>query len=404
MGQNQSNILPETSGWDAEANEHPRIKWLYRILMGLGTLLGIAFGVGAYLYYTPVMLTVDSDDEITIEYGVQRFEYWRNEKQILSGYETRRTSNGIVFRRHWKKDLFHGLEESWYPSGQIRSRCCWVKGMKDGLDQYWHSNGQLSYEMTWDNGNPKAAPKQWDETGNEIPQPETLTIDIGDEIRLELVLIPAGDFMMEPDGSNYDIHKIIISKSFYMGKYEVTQEQYEKVMGTNPSHFKGANNPVEQVSWDDAQEFCMRLSQRTGYTISLPTEAQWEYACRAGSTTKWHFGDDESQLGDYAWYSLNSGGKTQPVGQKKPNAWGLYDMHGNGQECCQDGYDKYTSDTKTDSTGPFSGYPYEIINVGRGGGWGSGAGNCRSAKRFSISSHLRNNMIHGFRVIAVPKE
>ena len=137
-----------------------------------------------------------------------------------------------------------------------------------------------------------------------------------------------------------------ITKPFCIGVFEVTQQQYQKVMGTNPSRFKGPQNPVEQVSWNDAVEFCRKLSalpaeKSSGYEYRLPTEAEWEYACRAGTTTKYSFGDSESELGDYAWYGLverlmeiadergNSGEKSHPVGGKKPNAWGLFDMHGN---------------------------------------------------------------------------
>ena len=116
-----------------------------------------------------------------------------------------------------------------------------------------------------------------------------------------------------------------------MGKYLVTQEQWEAVMGNNPSQFKGPKNPMEEVSWDDCQKFLEQLNAKSAAAekFQLPTEAQWEYACRAGSKTRYCFGDDEKQLGEYAWYRENSGDKTHTVGEKKPNAWGLYDMHGN---------------------------------------------------------------------------
>jgi formylglycine-generating enzyme required for sulfatase activity len=163
-------------------------------------------------------------------------------------------------------------------------------------------------------------------------------------------------------------HRVRITKPFYLGKYLVTQEQWEAVMGNNPSHFKGPKNPVEQVSWDDCQQF-LRQAQREvgvrGGKFQLPTEAQWEYACRAGSTTRYCFGDDESGLGEYAWYDKNSGNKTHPVGEKKPNAWGLYDMHGNVWEWCQDWYDGgyYANSPTDDPTGPGSN------RVLRGGSW-----------------------------------
>ena len=125
-------------------------------------------------------------------------------------------------------------------------------------------------------------------------------------------------------------HRIEISQAFYLGKYEVTQAQWKDVMGKNPSGFKGDNRPVEEVSWEDVQEFIRRLNAREqGVTYRLPTEAEWEYAARAGSTTAYSFGDDTLQLGEYAWYWENADGTTHPVGQLKPNAWGLYDMHGN---------------------------------------------------------------------------
>ncbi|MFH1377843.1 MAG: bifunctional serine/threonine-protein kinase/formylglycine-generating enzyme family protein [Planctomycetota bacterium] len=240
--------------------------------------------------------------------------------------------------------------------------------------------------------NKQSAPKPYD---------KLLVLDLGNDVKTKLVLIPAGEFMMGSDEYNDEkpIHKVIITKPFYMGKYEVTQEQYKKVIGTNPSHFRDTKNPVEWVSWNDAQEFCKKLSQKTGYTISLPTEAQWEYACRSGTMTKWHSGNNESQLGKYAWYRSNSGRKTHPVGQKKPNAWGLYDMHGNIWEWCSDWYVSYSSEPRTDPMGPTTGTDRVI----RGGDWSDYAAFCRSANRGWNAPDLRYDDI-GFRIVAVPKE
>ncbi|MFH1378130.1 MAG: SUMF1/EgtB/PvdO family nonheme iron enzyme [Planctomycetota bacterium] len=406
MGQTPSKILPETSGWDAEANEHPRIKWLYRILMGLGALMGIALGVGAYLYFTPKIITGTFGNGDKYEYGVQRYEVWRYKNEIFSGKETRwNTAGQMILRRSWKKNQFHGVEEAWYKSGQLRRRCFWTYDKKNGLDKYWHPNDKLAYEANWLDDELQGDPGQWDETGVAIPQPETISLDLGSGIGMELVLIPAGEFMMGAnDGNNCEkpIHKVIISKPFYMGKYEVTQEQYEKVMGTNQSKSKGAKKPVEMVSWDDAQEFCKHLSQKSGYTILLPTEAQWEYACCAGTTTKWHSGDEEYLLDDYAWYDW--GGVrygTYPAGQKRPNSFGLYDMHGNVLEWCSDwGSDTYYSESPSvDPTGPDTG----SSRVFRWGRWSSGAAQCRSACRYWCGPDGRYNGV-GFRIVAVRRD
>jgi formylglycine-generating enzyme required for sulfatase activity len=176
---------------------------------------------------------------------------------------------------------------------------------------------------------------------------------------MEFKLLPGGTFTMG-DADYGPAHKVTLTQPFELGVYEVTQEQYEAVMGTNPGRYKGPQNPVENVSWDDAVEFCRKLSElpaekKAGYVYRLPTEAEWEYACRAGTTTAYSFGDSESELGDYAWFDENSGETTHPVGEKKPNPWGLYDMHGNVYDWCQDWYGDYPSGSITDPTGPTSG-------------------------------------------------
>jgi formylglycine-generating enzyme required for sulfatase activity len=226
---------------------------------------------------------------------------------------------------------------------------------------------------------------------------------ITNSIGMKLKLIPAGEFTM---GERWtDAHQVTLTKPFYLGVYEVTQEEYQKVMGRNPSNFKHARNPVEGVSWEDAVEFCRNLTELTeektlGRVYRLPTEAEWEYTCRAGTTTEWSFGDSESQLDDFAWYSRNSGLITHPVGLKKPNAWGMYDMHGNVVEWCSDWYSfRYDIDRRVtffDPRGPVEGSDRVI----RGGCWMSVAGLCRSAFRDQASPQNRSflHMEFGFRV------
>ena len=207
-----------------------------------------------------------------------------------------------------------------------------------------------------------------------------LAVDLGGGVKLEVVLVPAGSFTMGDD-SEKPAHKVTITKPFYLGKYEVTQEQWEAVMGNNPSRFKGPKNPVDTVSWDACQAFLVKLNAKTGAQggkFVLPTEAQWEYACRAGSTGKFCFGDDEKQLGDYAWYGANSESETHPVGGKKANAFGLYDMHGNVWEWCQDWYGAYGAEAVTDPSGPTTG----SVRVRRGGGWFGVGRSCQSACRY----------------------
>ncbi|MEC8555072.1 MAG: formylglycine-generating enzyme family protein [Planctomycetota bacterium] len=251
--------------------------------------------------------------------------------------------------------------------------------------------------------NSQNAPKQqvlWaDKLGTDV--------EVKNSIEMNLRVIPPGTFTMGPDNSDRGArekpaHQVTLSQPFMLGVYEVTQEQYERVMGVNPSEFKGPQNPVEKVSWEDAVEFCQKLSalpeeRSAGRVYRLPTEAEWEYACRAGTTTDYSFGDDAVSLDKYAWYGKNSGRETHPVGQKQPNAWGLYDMHGNVFEWCADGYGDYPSDAVTDPTGAKSG----SSRVLRGGSWGRAAEVCRSAYRYRLHPSYRFNF-YGFRVTCVP--
>jgi formylglycine-generating enzyme required for sulfatase activity len=224
---------------------------------------------------------------------------------------------------------------------------------------------------------------------------------VANSIGVEFVLIRAGEFQMgAPDGDKDEqpVHTVRISKPFYLGKYEVTQAQWQAVMGGNPSRFTGdPARPVENVSWEDVQEFMRRLNTKeSGVTYRLPTEAEWEYAARAGTTTAYGFGNDKGQLSQYAWYGDTSGSQTHPVGKLKPNAWGLYDMHGNVWEWVQDWYGPYTADTAVDPAGPSSG----SFRVDRGGSWGGDAGYCRSAARRYWPPGGRGDFL-GFRLLRI---
>ena len=215
---------------------------------------------------------------------------------------------------------------------------------------------------------------------------------------------PAGTFTMgspssEPDRNDDETqHSVTLTRGFWMLETEVTQAMWKSVMGTDPSDFEGAQNPVERVSWHECDDFCKKLSSKLRLTVSLPTEAQWEYACRAGTT-----GAYAGDLGEMGWYDEDfNTGSTHPVGQKKPNAWGLYDMHGNVWEWCQDWYGSYTTSPTSDPTGPNSG-SYRVF---RGGSWYHGARLCRSAYRNGNLPDSRFDRL-GFRLVLaspVPEE
>ena len=252
-----------------------------------------------------------------------------------------------------------------------------------------------------------------------VPKPGAV---ISNCIGMKLVYIPAGSFIMGSSLSAADFareynigvgefanefpqHKVRISEGFWIGQTEVTQGQYKSVMNAHPWSGRefiqeSANNPAVYVTWDDALEFCRKLSQQEGKTCRLPTEAEWEYACRAGTTTRFSFGDSGSSLGDYAWFWHNIRGVKQryahPVGQKRPNPWGLYDMHGNVWEWCSNRYsNKYYSNSPSVYPKGLSSGDFRSL---RGGSWDSLEDYLRCSFRLWVNRNLRNYSI-GFRVV-----
>jgi formylglycine-generating enzyme required for sulfatase activity len=227
--------------------------------------------------------------------------------------------------------------------------------------------------------------------------------DLGSGVQMEFMPISAGSFMMGSENWSSDekpAHRVMLPQPYWMAKTEVTQAQYERVMGVNPSNFKGSQNPVDTVSWNDAVEFCRKLTTLEqqagrlpeGYEYTLPTEAQWEYACRAGTTD-----DYAGNLDSMAWCAPDSEG-THPVGQKQPNAWGLYDMHGNVNEWCSDWYGDYPSGSVTDPRGVSSG----DWRVMRGGSYTSIPLCCLSVHRDPYSPEDACTIL-GFRPIVQQK-
>jgi formylglycine-generating enzyme required for sulfatase activity len=241
----------------------------------------------------------------------------------------------------------------------------------------------------------------------EIPAPEETEVDdstFTNSIDMEFVKIPSGEFLMgAPEEEEYSdreerpVHQVTIGNDFYVGVYEVTQDQWEKVMGENPSYFTDDGDlPVEKVSWAEVNEFIETLNEMEGTEgYRLPTEAEWEYAARADTETAFWFGDDASMLADYGWFDDNSEDKTRPVGMKEANPWGLYDVHGNVAEWVQDEYHSNYNKAPTDGSEWTNGVDRRVI---RGGSWDNAEVNCRSASRDSIGEGSRVNYI-GFRLV-----
>jgi len=241
-------------------------------------------------------------------------------------------------------------------------------------------------------------------TASSDDPPSQVVGEIKNQLGMTMRLIPAGEFTMgspedelDRDPDEGPTRRVTITRPFYIGSHEVTQEQFEKLMEANPSHFRGGNRPVDSVLWEEAVEFCRRLSQREERTYRLPTEAEWEYAARADTSTRWSFGDAEKQLKKHAWYAANSKLKTQPVGRRNANPWGLHDVHGNVWEWCSDWYaaDTYRRASAVDPTGPSAG----SYRVYRGGGWLHTARQCRSANRPGYPPGYRASYL-GFRILA----
>jgi len=303
---------------------------------------------------------------------------------VLSYFSSKKIFEAAISKRY---DLFIGVFKDWFYKLRIAILILII---------YYFVIGFSSFELDSTNIELDSTILALDSTNL-----KTTTNSIG----MQFVLIPAGEFKMGSPSSEDDrrsnegpVHTVTIEKAYYLGKYEVTQKQWREVMGSNPSNFKGDDLPVETVSWIDVQEFVKKLNEKEGTDkYRLPSEAEWEYAARAGTITRYSFGNDDSDLSDYAWYNSNSGSKTHPVGQKQPNPWGMYDMYGNVWERV---LDRWHDDYKG---APIDGSAWEDDSsvypkrVSRGGGWSAHDGGCRSATRYD-SGPAHDDRV-GFRLL-----
>jgi len=267
-----------------------------------------------------------------------------------------------------------------------------------------HQQGQQDQEQlisrsspSANSANPPSSPTLLSSPAKTLQSPAInfvdFTQDLGGQVQLAMVAIAGGTFLM---GSPLTEAKRFVNESpqhpvtiqnFYLGKFAVTQTQWQQIMGSNPSKFLGGDRPIEQLDWFMAQEFTQRLAQHTGRQYRLPSEAEWEYACRAGTQTAYTFGDKEAELATYAWYSTNAENQTHPVGQKQPNAWGLYDMHGNIWEWCEDDWlDSYRNAPIDGSPVRGRGDRSNLLKIVRGGSWLNNPWNCRSASRGGLGN------------------
>ena len=234
-----------------------------------------------------------------------------------------------------------------------------------------------------------------------IANSDNITIPVKDGISIDMVRVEAGTFTMgataemkKPMDHEKPTHRVTLTNDYYIGKYEVTQALWQTVMGNNPSKFKGDNLPVEQVSWDDCQDFLSKLNRITGKTFRLPTEAEWEYAARGGNKSRGYQYSGSNNLLDVAWFWDNSGCRTHAVGTKQANELGIYDMSGNVWEWCQDWYGAYSSSSLVNPTGANSG----SYRVYRGGCWIKYAGDCRSSCRYYYKPDHRDSDL-GLRLV-----
>jgi len=264
----------------------------------------------------------------------------------------------------------------------------------------------LAWGAAWsEEGSPPKQYPAWDgkesveEYAKRVGLKTTQTLDLGGDVKLELVLVPPGTFQMgspdtevkrkEEEGGE-KLHKVTLTAPFYLAKYELTQAQYEKVIGTNPSSTKDDKLPVTDVNWADAVAFCKKASEQLKCDMHLPTEAQWEFAARAGTQTAFYTGNEEEDMNKAGWHGKNSGRKVHPVGEKAPNAFGLYDMLGNVRELCADAFAPYDGKDETDPTGPKDGETH----VSRGGAaFAATHLICRCAMRSNEPANRRNGIV-----------